>query len=82
MVEAVSAKANFPLVKMILFSQVLNGILLPFVLIYMIRLINNKGLMREWVASRSYNVVAWVSVVVMIVLTITLVVLSAKELLG
>lgn len=73
---------NFPLVKMILFSQVLNGILLPFVLIYMIRLINNKALMKEWTASRSYNVVAWVSVVVMIVLTVVLVVLSAKELMG
>jgi Mn2+/Fe2+ NRAMP family transporter len=73
---------DFPLVKMILFSQVLNGILLPFVLIYMIRLINNKSLMREWTASRSYNVVAWISVVVMIALTVVLVVLSAKELMG
>ena len=73
---------NFPLVRMILFSQVLNGILLPFVLIYMIRLINKKELMREWTASRTYNIVAWVSVVVMIVLTVFLVVLSAKELVG
>ena len=73
---------NFPLVRMILFSQVLNRILMPFVLIYMIRLINKKELMREWTASRAYNIVAWVSVVVMIVLTVFLVVLSAKELVG
>ena len=73
---------NFPLVRMILFSQVLNGILLPFVLIYMIRLINKKELMREWTASRTYNIVAWVSVVVMIVLTAFLVVLSLRELFG
>src|ERR1700729_788034 len=39
---------NFPLVKMILASQVINGVLLPFVLIYMVLLINKKGLMKEW----------------------------------
>src|SRR5580693_3991022 len=37
---------NFPLFKMILWSQVLNGVLLPFVLIFMILLINNKRLMK------------------------------------
>ena len=36
---------------MILFSQVINGVLLPFVLIYMILLINRKGLMKEWTNS-------------------------------
>jgi Mn2+/Fe2+ NRAMP family transporter len=71
---------NFPLVKMILFSQVLNGVLLPFVLIYMILLINRKGLMGEWTNSRTYNLVAWVSVVIMIGLTLALVGISARDL--
>ena len=34
---------NFPLVRMILLSQVLNGVLLPFVLIFMVLLINKHG---------------------------------------
>src|SRR6202008_2875263 len=34
---------NFPLVKMILFSQVINGVLLPLVLIFMTLLINRRG---------------------------------------
>ena len=34
---------NFPLVKMILFSQVINGVLLPVVLIFMTLLINKKN---------------------------------------
>ena len=38
---------DFPLVQMILLSQVLNGVLLPFVLIFMILLINKQGLMRR-----------------------------------
>ncbi|MDP2996368.1 MAG: divalent metal cation transporter [Bryobacterales bacterium] len=63
---------GFPLVPMILFSQVLNGVLLPFVLIFMILLINRPGLMKEWTNSRAYNIVAWVAVAVMIGLTLAL----------
>ena len=43
---------GFPLVRMILLSQVLNGMLLPFVLIFMILLINKSELMKEWTNSR------------------------------
>ncbi len=39
---------QFPLVKMILFSQVVNGVLLPFVLIFMILLVNKESIMKEW----------------------------------
>jgi NRAMP (natural resistance-associated macrophage protein)-like metal ion transporter len=71
---------NFPLVKMILFSQVLNGMLLPFVLIYMILLVNRKELLKEWVNSGWYNVVAWLSVVIMIGLTMALLGITIRDL--
>ena len=71
---------RFPLVKMILFSQVINGVLLPIVLIFMTLLINKKKLMHEWTNSRFYNVVAWVSVAVMIGLTLALIAISIQEL--
>ena len=64
---------NFPLVRMILLSQVLNGMLLPFVLIFMILLINKKDLMNEWTNSRWFNGISWVTVVVMIGLTLALI---------
>jgi Mn2+/Fe2+ NRAMP family transporter len=64
---------GFPLVRMILASQVLNGVLLPFVLIFMILLVNRPGLMKEWTNSRGYNIIAWVAVAVMIGLTLALV---------
>ncbi len=64
---------DFPLVKMILWSQVLNGVLLPFVLIFMILLVNKTELMGKWTNSRSYNFIAWVSVAIMIGLTLALV---------
>jgi Mn2+/Fe2+ NRAMP family transporter len=60
----------FPLVKMILLSQVINGVLLPVVLIFMIVLINKRDLMQEWINSRGYNIVSWTTVVVMIGLTL------------
>jgi NRAMP (natural resistance-associated macrophage protein)-like metal ion transporter len=70
---------GFPLVKMILFSQVINGVLLPFVLIYMALLINKKGLMKEWTNSRFYNLITWSSVVIMIGLTLALVAITIKD---
>jgi NRAMP (natural resistance-associated macrophage protein)-like metal ion transporter len=57
---------SFPLVTMILLSQVLNGMLLPFVLIPMILLINKHDLMGELVNPRWFNLVAWITVVVII----------------
>jgi Mn2+/Fe2+ NRAMP family transporter len=72
---------GFPLVKMILGSQVINGILLPFVLVFMLLLVNKQRLMKRWVNSRLYNAVAWVSVVVLTGLTLALIVLSIRGLL-
>lgn len=63
---------GFPLVRMILLSQVLNGMLLPFVLIFMIMLVNKRDLMHEWVNPRWFNLISWVTVVIMIGLTLAL----------
>ena len=69
---------GFSLVKMILLSQVFNGVLLPFVLIFMILLINKKDLMGIWTNPRWFNLVSWVTVVVMIGLTLALVGISLR----
>ena len=69
---------HFPLVPMILLSQVLNGILLPLVLIFMILLINKHDLMGEWVNPRWFNLVAWVTVVVIIGLTLAWIGVSVR----
>jgi NRAMP (natural resistance-associated macrophage protein)-like metal ion transporter len=69
---------RFPLVKMILWSQVLNGMLLPFILIFMILLINKKELMGEWANTRWFNFVSWIAVVIIIGLTFAYVAISIK----
>jgi NRAMP (natural resistance-associated macrophage protein)-like metal ion transporter len=63
---------RFPLFQVMVASQVVNGILLPFVLIFMLLLVNNRGLMGEHVNSRRYNVASWITVAVMIILTVAL----------
>ena len=60
-------------IPIIILSQVVNGILLPFVLIFMLRLVNNEELMGNYRNSRLFNAIAWVTCVVMIVLTLILV---------
>lgn len=63
---------RIPLIKIMLFSQVANGILLPFVLILMLRLVNNKRLMGEHVNSKGYNIIIWATVSVIIILSLVL----------
>ena len=61
---------GLPLLKIAVLSQVVNGIVLPFVLIFMLLLINKKELMGEYVNTRSFNAIAWLTTVVMIALTV------------
>jgi NRAMP (natural resistance-associated macrophage protein)-like metal ion transporter len=64
---------RFPLLAVMYLSQVLNGMLLPFILIFMLLLVNRPDLMGSHVNTRSFNVIAWGTSVIMIVLTIVMV---------
>ncbi len=61
---------HLPLLKFMIYSQVANGILLPFVLVYMLLLVNRPHLMGTYKNKPWQNVVAWTTAVVMIVLTV------------
>ncbi|MGE3510293.1 MAG: Nramp family divalent metal transporter [Vicinamibacterales bacterium] len=67
---------GFPLEHIMVLSQVVNGVLLPFVLIFMLILTNDRELMGDYVNSRAFNVIAWVAVTVMIGLTLAMLVAS------
>jgi Mn2+/Fe2+ NRAMP family transporter len=58
------------LIRIALLSQVLNGVVLPFVLVFMILLINKKELMGEYVNTRLFNVIAWLTTGIMIILSL------------
>ena len=59
-----------PLVFLMVLSAVINGLLLPFVLIYAILLINNRTLMGEYVNSKFYNYISWGTVLTVVCLTV------------
>ena len=61
---------GLPLIKIAVFSQVVNGAVLPFVLIFMLLLINKKELMGDYVNKRTFNIIAWATTVIMILLTV------------
>jgi NRAMP (natural resistance-associated macrophage protein)-like metal ion transporter len=64
---------NVPLWKILIFSQVGNGIWLPVVIIFILLLVNRRDLMGEHVNTLTFNIVAWITAIAMIVLTLVLV---------
>ena len=64
---------HVPLWKIFIFSQVGNGIWLPIVIIFILLLVNRRDLMGEHVNTLTFNIVAWVTAIAMIILTLVLV---------
>jgi Mn2+/Fe2+ NRAMP family transporter len=64
------------LVKAMLASQTLNGVVLPMVMIVMLQLCNDKELLGKYANGRLYNVIAWTMVAALIALTVILVITS------
>lgn len=58
-----------PLVKLAVLSQVLNGVLLPFVLVFMLLLVNKRELMGRLTNSRWYDLLAWSLTGIIVLLT-------------
>lgn len=65
---------DIPLIKIMYFSQVLNGIVLPVILIFMLILINDKKLMGHYTNGPAFNAIAWATSLLMILLSIFLIV--------
>lgn len=63
---------NVPLLMILFLSQVANGILLPFVLIFMLLIINDKKIMGEYVNSRAFNFIAILTAIIVMGLSIGL----------
>jgi NRAMP (natural resistance-associated macrophage protein)-like metal ion transporter len=61
---------NLPLIRVLLVTQVINGLLLPFVLFAILRLVNNKELMGARVNGPLYNVAAWLTAIIVTALSL------------
>ncbi|OFZ55375.1 MAG: Mn transporter [Bdellovibrionales bacterium RIFOXYC1_FULL_54_43] len=64
---------NAPLVTITLWTQIINGLLLPVVLISMMVLVNNKEIMGQYTNARTTNVIGWGTVGTLVVLSLLLV---------
>ena len=61
-----------PLFTIMVLSQAVNGVLLPFLLIFMMIIVNDRRIMGRYTNGRIYNVLGWATVVVVIALTVAL----------
>jgi|Deesub1362A_J573_1020465.scaffolds.fasta_scaffold00230_54 NRAMP (natural resistance-associated macrophage protein)-like metal ion transporter len=67
---------RIPLITLMILSSFLNGILLPFVLIFALALVNNRRIMGEFTNSKGYNYISWATVIVLISLTTILLLMT------
>jgi Mn2+/Fe2+ NRAMP family transporter len=66
----------------LLWSQVLNGFLLPVIMIFVLILVNRRDLMGDQTNAKGFNWVAWISTVAVIILTLVVAYSSIRELMG
>jgi Mn2+/Fe2+ NRAMP family transporter len=66
---------NAPLISITLWSQVLNGLLLPVVLVSMIVLINKKSIMGKYVNNSINNFICWTAVIILVLLSLMLLIM-------
>ncbi|MGB7922478.1 MAG: Nramp family divalent metal transporter [Pyrinomonadaceae bacterium] len=64
---------GLPLIRVLLVTQVINGLLLPVILIAILRLINNRELMGAYTNGPVYNVAAWLIAIIVSALSLLLI---------
>jgi len=73
---AIAVIPNLPLIRVLLVTQVINGLLLPFVLFAVLKLVNNRELMGSKVNGPLYNLAAWLTVLVVTALSLLYILVS------
>jgi NRAMP (natural resistance-associated macrophage protein)-like metal ion transporter len=63
---------NFPMIQVAVLSQVLNGVLLPVIMIFMLKLIDKRDLMGKYTNSRWFNFIAWATALIVIAMSLVM----------
>ncbi|MFN2499809.1 MAG: Nramp family divalent metal transporter [Pyrinomonadaceae bacterium] len=66
---AIAVIPNLPLIRVLLVTQVINGLLLPIILFAVMRLVNDREVMGAYVNGRLYNLFAWLTVIIVTALS-------------
>jgi Mn2+/Fe2+ NRAMP family transporter len=64
------------LISVMVFSQFIGGLLLPFLLVFMMRIVNDRRIMGRYTNGTWFNVLGWGTVLAVIALTVTLIVMQ------
>jgi Mn2+/Fe2+ NRAMP family transporter len=67
---------GLPIIRVLLITQVINGILLPVILIAVLRLVNDRELMGRHVNGPLYNLAAWTTAVIVSASSLLLIVVA------
>jgi NRAMP (natural resistance-associated macrophage protein)-like metal ion transporter len=73
---AIAVIPNLPLIRVLLVTQVINGLLLPIVLFAILRLVNNRELMGNRVNGPLYNIGAWLTAIIVTALSLLFILIS------
>jgi Mn2+/Fe2+ NRAMP family transporter len=73
---AIAVIPNLPLIRVLLVTQVINGLLLPVVLFAILRLVNDRELMGSHVNGPLYNVLAWATAIVVTILSLAFILIT------
>ena len=73
---AIAIVPNLPLIRVLLITQVINGLLLPIVLFAVLRLVNNRELMGRYVNGPVYNIAAWLTAFIVTILSLLFILIS------
>jgi Mn2+/Fe2+ NRAMP family transporter len=70
------AASSKMLVPIMLLSQVINGVLLPVIIFFMLKITSDKTIMGAHVNSRGFNIVAWSGAIITASISIIMVVMT------
>lgn len=73
---AIAIVPNLPLFRVLLVTQVINGLLLPVVLFAVLRLVNNRELMGNYVNGPLYNIAAWLTAILVTLLSLLFILIT------
>jgi NRAMP (natural resistance-associated macrophage protein)-like metal ion transporter len=73
---AIAIVPNLPLFRVLLVTQVINGLLLPIILFAVLRLVNDRELMGSHVNGPIYNAAAWLTAIVVTILSVFFILIS------
>jgi len=67
---------NLPIISILVNLQILDAILLPVLLVFILRLVNNRRLMGRYTNGRTYNIIAWVTTIAVSAMAILYILIS------